>query len=414
MDNKRGRPISDRTMVLKAYAQKLLKDNKIKDIIIADEARKIIKDQNWEEQAQDSIRRALSTQLHKLAGESNVRLEAKPQEIVQLETKTRRLFMDKSSANKKLKAAYDRIHELENQVDTIIKIKEQEDGRIIVPKPSISIKHPAIACVLWSDWHIEERVRPETINGVNEYNVAIAEARAMKLFENTVKMINKEKHYSDVNHIFVWLGGDFITGYIHEEMEEDNELSPLEALRVAKKLIIGGIEYLIAETGIKDIIVRCNWGNHGRVQKKKRIATSYKNSYEFHMYHDIRDYFKGTSVKVLLDESRESYTRLFDKYDIRTWHGDNIRYGGGLGGVTVPLKKFIMRQDQNRKADYNFIGHFHQCWQVTENCQMNGSMIGFNAYAQELGCRMEPPMQAMQMLDYKHGFNAPSMPIHCF
>lgn len=412
--SKKGRTTSDRTEVIKSYAKKLLKDQTIKDIVIANEARKMITDQGWTDCKEDSIRRILSMQLHKEAGTSGVKLEAKPEEVVHLEHKTRKLNINKRAVDKKLRAAYDRITELENQLDTVIKIKEQDDGRIIVPKPDKNLKHPAIPCVLWSDWHIEETVNPRTINHVNEYNVAIAEQRSFTLFENTVKMINKEKHYSDITSIFVWLGGDFITGYIHEELEEENELSPLEAVRVAKKLIIGGIEYLAKETGIPNIIVRCNWGNHGRVQKKKRVATSYKNSYEFHMYHEIKDYFAGTSVKVLLDESRESYTRLFDKYDIRTWHGDNIRYSGGIGGVTVPLRKFIMRQDQNRKADYNLIGHFHQCWQVTENCQMNGSMIGYNAYAQELGCRMEPPMQALQMLSYKHGFYAPSMPIHCF
>lgn len=407
----------NRAEILEEHAKNLLASKSLKDINITEEARKVIMEQGWEDYSVETLRRRLSKMFHRLLDDKSTvkETEVKPEVIVNLESKSKRLSEDKKTTDKKLKAAYDKIRELEDQVDVALKItNDPESEKLIIPKPDHNLKHPAVACVLWSDWHVEERVNPATINGANNYNAAIAEERAKKLFENTAKMIKKESHYSDITSIFIWLGGDFITGYIHEELEEENELSPLEAVRLSKKLLISGIEYVARETGINNIVVRCNWGNHGRVQKKKRVSTSYKNSYEFHMYCDLKDYFEGTEIKVLLDESRESYTTLFERYTVRTWHGDNIRYSGGVGGVTIPLKKFIMRQDQNRKADYNFIGHFHQCWQVTENCNMNGSMIGYNAYAQELGCRMEPPMQCLQMLDYHHGFYAPSMPIHCF
>lgn len=35
-------------------------------------------------------------------------------------------------------------------------------------------KNPVIPLILLSDWHIEEKVDPSTVNGLNEYNPDIA------------------------------------------------------------------------------------------------------------------------------------------------------------------------------------------------------------------------------------------------
>lgn len=52
------------------------------------------------------------------------------------------------------------------------------------------------------------------------------------------------RHWCTVDTVFINLCGDFITGYIHEELVEDNYLSPTEATILAKELILGGLRHL--------------------------------------------------------------------------------------------------------------------------------------------------------------------------
>ena len=80
--------------------------------------------------------------------------------------------------------------------------------------------------------------------------------------------------------------------------------------------------------------------------------------------------------------------------------------------MTVPLIKAITRYDQTIKADYNFMGHYHQLFQATKNCIVNGSGIGFNAYAQRIGASNERALQGFVIIDKSHGMTIKT-PIFC-
>jgi hypothetical protein len=58
------------------------------------------------------------------------------------------------------------------------------------------------------------------------------------------------------------------------------------------------------------------------------------------------------------------------------------------------------------------MGHFHQLFQATKDCIVNGSGIGFNAYAQRIGASPEEPMQGFCLLDKKYGLTIKT-PIFC-
>jgi len=87
----------------------------------------------------------------------------------------------------------------------------------------------------------------------------------------------------------------------------------------------------------------------------------------------------------------------------RFHHGDAIKYGGGVGGITIPLQKWIYRQDQGIKADHTFLGHFHQLT-MGQNWSVNGSLIGPTAYGMKLGFAPERPQQLLRCIDSERGF----------
>jgi hypothetical protein len=82
---------------------------------------------------------------------------------------------------KEMKAKYESLmkmnEELTERYDAALQITEYTESIAIIPSKK-SKKEQATAIVCFSDWHIEERVDSETINGINEYNPKIAEKRA--------------------------------------------------------------------------------------------------------------------------------------------------------------------------------------------------------------------------------------------
>lgn len=84
------------------------------------------------------------------------------------------------------------------------------------------------AVVLASDWHVEEEVDPESIAGRNQYNLEIAEQRIDRFFNSIIWNVQHQrssKHLA-IRDMVLWLGGDLMSGYIHEELQEGNQLSP--------------------------------------------------------------------------------------------------------------------------------------------------------------------------------------------
>jgi hypothetical protein len=296
-----------------------------------------------------------------------------------------------------------KLEESEKQFDALIGIKEPVD--IIEIEPVLSYgKHEACPVVMLSDWHFEERVDSQNINGLNHYDLDIAQKRWNTCIQNSMKLVHRERYSSEIKQIIIWLGGDFITGYIHEELEESNYLSPVQAVRFAKQQIITALKFYAEHGKFEKIIVVCNYGNHGRTMKKPRVSTSYKNSYEWMMYKDIQDYFSANKkFEFVVPDGLFAYVSIYG-FTNRFWHGDTIQYGGGIGGLTIPLIKAIGRYNTTIKADFNFMGHYHQLFEATKDCMVNGSGIGYSAYAQRIGASLERPQQGFKVIDSKHGY----------
>jgi len=252
-----------------------------------------------------------------------------------------------------------------------------------------------------SDNHIEERVRPEDVPGaVNAYTPEIAKQRFDQLWQRVLLIIGSLRTLHVVDEIIVALLGDIITGFLHEDQLEGNYMSPTKATLLAEDLINSGIEFLLTKGNFKRIIVPCCYGNHGRTTQKKRASTAHDNSFEWLMYHHIaREWRKEKRIEFHIAQGDQVYLEAAGKV-LRFLHGDSINYGGGVGGIGIPVLKAVSAWDKIRQADFTFMGHFHQCRDFGR-VFVNGSMIGYNAYALINKCEYEPPMQ--QMVCIAHG-----------
>ena len=269
----------------------------------------------------------------------------------------------------------------------------------IAPRERTSGITEATPLVLASDWHIEEPVRPEQVAGRNRYNLEIATRRMERFFEATRWSINHQRQVPfKIRDLILWLGGDIITNFLHDDNIESNLLHPTEAIMMAQVEIIKGIEYLLEDPELDLITVPCNDGNHGRLTEKMRAGTRIENSLEAFLYAQLAMRFRNEPrIKFILPTSQ--FTFLDDVYGktIRFLHGDVFKYGGGVGGITVPLFRAKARWETVKRADLTCLGHWHQRICLPD-LMVNGSLIGYNSYAFAGGFPFEAPVQSMRIL----------------
>ena len=259
----------------------------------------------------------------------------------------------------------------------------------------------ATAVIVLSDWHVEETVDPATVNGLNEFNLDIADRRIQKTFENAVTLLEAARKLSNIKDLVVALLGDFITGYIHEELQEQNALSPTEACLFVQDRIVGGLDFLRKHSGCRSLVVPTCFGNHGRTTPKLRIASEAANSYEWLLYKQLERYYKNDSRVTWKVETGYHNWLNIQGHDVRFHHGHAIKYAGGIGGPTVPILKALAGWDQARRAAFDLFGHLH--WPLRDEAKFacNNSLIGFGPFSLRIKSRFTPPSQTLVVFDRK-------------
>lgn len=120
------------------------------------------------------------------------------------------------------------------------------------------------------------------------------------------------------------------------------------------------------------------------------------------MYNNLANIFADNQrVKFLISDGYHLYVKIFD-YTLRFHHGHQMKYLGGVSGLSLPALKAIAQWDKGIKADFDFFGHFHN-FQRHSKFISNGSLIGYNAYALSLKATYEQPNQIFALIDKKHG-----------
>ncbi len=291
------------------------------------------------------------------------------------------------------------LKESDDRLNAILGLKKSLAG---VPPARLKVKAKnkitdATAVMVASDWHIEERVDPKTVDGMNEFTPDIAKARATHFFSNGLKIVQMCRHESNIKTLILALLGDFISGYIHEDLAESNFLSPTEATLMAYRLICGGIDYLLEEGDFDQILIPCTFGNHARTTKKMRCNTGAKNSYEWMMYQLLAEqYVNEPRVKFSIANGYFVFVDVYGK-TIRFHHGDEVRYAGGVGGLTIPLNKAIAQWNKMRPVYLDVLGHWHSR-HCMSNVVVNGSLIGFSPFSIRIKASYEEPVQSFFLM----------------
>lgn len=255
-----------------------------------------------------------------------------------------------------------------------------------------STKGGCTAIICANDWHLEKQIKPSTVSGLNEFNLDIARRRIDRLWEKAVYLTEFFRNIADVDETILWCGGDMINNYLHDEDVEGNFCGPAEAIGLVEDHIATGIDHIVPDRVI------CNYGNHGRSTRRNRPATGWKTSWEYIAYEHLR---KTYDIPFQIAQGYLSYTDV-QGYKVRFHHGENVKYYGGVGGLTIPMNKAVQQWDKSRRADLTINGHFHQYldyWSWV-SC---GCLCGFDAYAQSIKAEFQEPTQTIIFVDKTRG-----------
>ena len=288
-----------------------------------------------------------------------------------------------SNKDSQIRVLTQRVLRLEKENEIFTALADMTPQTIeISPKAKTGVSESA-AVMVWSDWHSEETVLPEQVSGKNEFNLKIFHERFWNLLRGNLSWFKINAAATNIKTVVLALLGDFITGSIHDDLMEGNQLQPADAIYNVFSYLATAVQYFLDNTDPDvEIIIPCHSGNHGRMTHEQRIATEAGNSLEYFMYLMLRDHFKDSKrVRFIVQNGYHSYVSFFEgRFVARFHHGHQINYQGGVGGITVPVNKGIAQWNKARHADLDVFGHFHTKFDGG-NFVSNGCLIGYSAYA---------------------------------
>lgn len=273
---------------------------------------------------------------------------------------------------------------------------------------------PGVPTLFLSDLHWGEVVHPKQIGGVNEYNLAIAHKRMDYTIETAIHLLKILDAKMDYPGIVCPLGGDLISGNIHDELTATNELNTMPTVLDLYGKLVGALGRLADVFGA--VFVPCVSGNHGRDTKKIWSKDRHHTSFDWLICQFLAKHFENDKrITFYIPDSSDAPYRIFDTRYLLT-HGDQFRGGDSIIGPIGPLtrgnqKKLARNTAVDMAYDIMICGHWHQYIHL-ERLLVNGSMKGYDEYAYQGNFGFEPPRQALWLTHPKYGITY-RMPVLC-
>lgn len=265
---------------------------------------------------------------------------------------------------------------------------------------------PHTPVLVFSDSQWGEVIDRENMDGINEFDVPIAEERYRRLIERTVDISLEHLPKNRYSGIVYLRGGDMVSGDIHEELRETNELAAIPAVRSLVAAESWGLEQLASAFGRVHVVSVP--GNHGRTQKKppyKRVQDNYDTLSAWW----LEDRLRGDSrLTWQTPSSTDAVFEMHGRLYLAT-HGDRIGSSGGQGFIGPAAT--IMRGMKKTMDEYArrgvalskmFVGHFHTAYDLGYGWS-NGSLPGYSEFARGNRMTPEPPVQWLIFFHPKYG-----------
>lgn len=284
-------------------------------------------------------------------------------------------------------------------------VKKSGKGKILAPMS------------VWSDWHWGEVVEKAQVNGVNEYNLEVAHARADRLLDSTLNLCLNYTVHGEYPGFVLMLGGDMVSGTIHDELSMSNEKPIMPVVVDLFGVLLRGIKALREHFG--RVYVVGVVGNHGRTSVRPHFKDHFFENYDWLIYSLLAKHFEDDdAVTFNIPESSDAYFSVWAQRFLLT-HGDRLGVAGGDGiiGALGPIARGSFKTRNSSAAiglDFDTIvmGHWHQ-YIPLPRVIVNGSLKGYDQFAKDK--LRAVPERAQQALWFAHPENGivSQMAVYC-
>lgn len=334
-----------------------------------------------------------------------------------LEKQVARLEYDLKHAKSRVSEAEQRMHEAEKVREVIFDLTAQPLASPDWALPAYDSTRrgaPHVPLLLFSDAQWGETISGANMDGINAFDVSIAEERYRSLIERTIDISFAHLPANKYDGIMYLRGGDMVSGDIHQELRETNELSAVPAVRSIVAAERWGIEQLAEAFGKVHVISVP--GNHGRTTLKpptKRITDNFDTLSAWWLESEFRN---DARITWQTPASTDAVFELHGRKYLLT-HGDNIGSRGGqgfIGPAATILRGMKKTVDEYARRGINiskmFVGHFHTALELGYGWS-NGSLPGYSEFARANRMTPEPPIQWLIFFHPKWGATS-RWPIH--
>lgn len=320
-----------------------------------------------------------------------------------------------ATAKRQLRQAQNEVDELLSERDASLRAGSLRFTPTIIPPKAHVSGDPGFPMTIWSDWHWGEVVRKDETGGANAFNRRIAIKRVDSLVNNTIRLLRDYAGRTpSYPGIWVMLGGDMISGSIHDELRETNWGTVEEQAIEVGDVLAGALLRMADEFG--SVHVPCVVGNHGRKAHRPPAKAKVRENREYGVYKSLARQFAGDKrFHFYVPEETDFFFSVYGHRFLLT-HGDSLGVKGGdgiigaLGPITRGTIKVAASERQiGRDFDTLVMGHWHTYIPRSEAVAaiVNGTLKGYDEYARLfLRVRFARPSQALWLVSPKHGIAA--------
>lgn len=272
---------------------------------------------------------------------------------------------------------------------------------------------PGVPVIDFGDWHIGETVLAAEVFGVNEFNEAVADARVARLVERVLHLAFKHVRTPNYPGAVLVLGGDFISGQLHEELLATDWCPP----PVATAWCVSRLGRAIAEfrRAFGRLVVVCVPGNHGRLSRKPWAKRGASACFDHVIYRVLADQFAGADdLTFLVPADGEQLIQIAStRFLIMHGHELGVKGGDGIIGALGPIVRGatkVGRQQRSIGRDFDvlMLHHFHQdLWLPASGVIVNPTLKGYDEYSRAQRYRYEPAAQRLFFVHPVWGCNSP-------
>lgn len=305
---------------------------------------------------------------------------AEPDEEISETEVLRQRLADAEKANR-ARRKIDTFEERALQVlsDAIEARKPTYNPRVIPTSKLSKTQHEFV--LLWSDLHAGEVVSEVETNGINSYDWKTMLKRHDYIRESVFSYADNRPY--PVSKLRVCALGDMLSGDIHDELVETNEVPLAEATIQFAMDGAAWLESLLER--FEKVEVTGVVGNHPRAKAKPQAKRAFNNA-DWLAYHAMRGFLKNQKAITWDIPKASAHPVMIGNKRCLLWHGDGVRSsmpGVPWGGVTRRATTLSQQYaSKGMPLDHFFVGHFHNANAVDQGrIIMNGSVKGPDEYS---------------------------------